>query len=323
MTTPAPAAPPGAPNVVPAPESRYKDFPPGWGHLLVPTSSRAAALAGLALYAPCRRRAVAAHRLVRTAVRVLGPAVLPGEAGLWDSGIPHDVWPDLAVEWTRSLGAFDEVAGYRRSADRAGLSVLLLRRGTPLAFLKIRERDPSALDSERRALERVNAASLREVTAPRPLAAACVKGWHYLAMTPLPPVLHRPPSGAPLEHITSELGAALAGLEGSAAVPAHWRPMHGDFTPWNLRAAGGRLFLVDWEDAGWAPPGADLVLYRAVETALGLGRPWHEAPVEAAAFWLQRVTARSPRATRDRRLASALRQELARMAGKPAPENSA
>lgn len=323
MTPRTPAGPPARPDVVPAPDARYKDFPPGWGHLLIPTSSRAAALAGLALYAPCRRRAVAAHRLARTAVRLLGPAALPGEAGAWDSGIPDDVWPELAAEWTQSLGAFDDMAGYRRSTDRAGLSVLLLRRGAPLAFLKIRERDSGGLEWERRTLERVNAAPLREVMAPRPLAAACVRGWHYLAMTPLPPVLHHPPSRAPLERITNEIGAALAGLERAAGVPAHWRPMHGDFTPWNLRAAGDRLFLVDWEDAGWAPPGADLVLYRAVQTAMDLGRPWYGASVEAAAFWLQRVTARSPRAARDRRLTIALQRELARMAGEPAPERRA
>ena len=45
--------------------------------------------------------------------------------------------------------------------------------------------------------------------------------------------------------------------------------MHGDFTPWNLRSSRTRaLSLVDWEDAGWGPPDADEVLYRAVSAAL-------------------------------------------------------
>ncbi len=70
--------------------------------------------------------------------------------------------------------------------------------------------------------------------------------------------------------------------------------MHGDFTPWNLRSAGrGPLSLVDWEDAGWGPPHADEVLYRAVSAALGGGQPVGEVPAgEAADFWIDRVGAR-------------------------------
>jgi aminoglycoside phosphotransferase (APT) family kinase protein len=70
--------------------------------------------------------------------------------------------------------------------------------------------------------------------------------------------------------------------------------MHGDFTPWNLRSSpGGQLTLVDWEEAGWGPPGADEVLYRAVSGALtrrpvtGLG-----GAVEAVDFWTERVADR-------------------------------
>ncbi len=77
-------------------------------------------------------------------------------------------------------------------------------------------------------------------------------------------------------------------------MPGHWRPMHGDFTPWNLRASGGgQLTLVDWEDAGWGPPRADEVLYRAVSGALtrrpviGLG-----GAAEAVGFWAERVADR-------------------------------
>ncbi len=31
---------------------QYKDFPPGWGHIKVPLSSRRAAIAALGLYSP-------------------------------------------------------------------------------------------------------------------------------------------------------------------------------------------------------------------------------------------------------------------------------
>ena len=59
-------------------------------------------------------------------------------------------------------------------------------------------------------------------------------------------------------------------LPRSDDIPAHWRTMHGDFVPWNLREdAGGRLWLLDWEDAGWGPPLADFVRYAVAYHALG------------------------------------------------------
>ena len=34
-------------------------------------------------------------------------------------------------------------------------------------------------------------------------------------------------------------------------IPPHWRPIHGDYVPWNLREDDrGQLWLLDWEDAG-------------------------------------------------------------------------
>ena len=42
----------------------------------------------------------------------------------------------------------------------------------------------------------------------------------------------------------------------------HWRASHGDFSPWNLRRHGRRMFLFDWEDARWAPAGTDELFFR-------------------------------------------------------------
>lgn len=111
--------------------------------------------------------------------------------------------------------------------------------------------------------------------------------------------------------------------------------MHGDFTPWNLRRlANGDLALLDWEGAGWGPPGADEVLYRAAATAV-LGAPpvRVEAP-EAIRFWRERLERRlsgqvggatdggpQGRGRRDRRLDLAVRQALREMeeAARPGP----
>jgi aminoglycoside phosphotransferase (APT) family kinase protein len=68
--------------------------------------------------------------------------------------------------------------------------------------------------------------------------------------------------------------------------------MHGDFTPWNLRQmTDGALSLVDWEDAAWAPPLADLVYYQAAAGALHGRIPrWTAEHDEARSFWSNRLS---------------------------------
>jgi aminoglycoside phosphotransferase (APT) family kinase protein len=95
--------------------------------------------------------------------------------------------------------------------------------------------------------------------------------------------------------------------------------MHGDFVPWNLREApGGELWLLDWEDAGWAPPSADLLRYAVafhsikerrsdsiVRSVRGsLPRISSEAIAEAASFWTVH-----PNLQRPARIASASRRQ--------------
>ena len=80
------------------------------------------------------------------------------------------------------------------------------------------------------------------------------------------------------------------------ATSTHWEPMHGDFTPWNLRTKRNQsLFLIDWEDAGWAPPGADEVYYRVVERVLGKAAVVPRLD-EPRAFWIERLHKRHQRA---------------------------
>jgi aminoglycoside phosphotransferase (APT) family kinase protein len=77
--------------------------------------------------------------------------------------------------------------------------------------------------------------------------------------------------------------------------------VHGDFVPWNLREdSRGQLWLLDWEDAGWGPPFADLVRYIVAYHSLGWTPPARIAAVvaqtvgpeslpalaEVASFWL-------------------------------------
>lgn len=292
---------------------RYKDFPPGWGHIMVPVSSRHAALAGLALYAPCRTRALWAQRLVWAGVRLLGPWCLPGPAVAWAPPAPDDVWEALAARWRHELGAFDDVAAYQRLGARDGAALLLLRGGTPVAFLKLRRGSAPALDAERRAVQTVSDYRPRSFDVPAPLAAGALGEWSYLAVSALPPRLHRPPAAPPLDAVLGEVEAALHGLPRPAGTPAHWRPMHGDFTPWNLRELDGRLVLLDWEDAAWAPPGADAVLYEASDAALHGRRAASSEQREAIRFWEERVGRRPPNTARHDRLNAALLAALRQM----------
>jgi aminoglycoside phosphotransferase (APT) family kinase protein len=78
--------------------------------------------------------------------------------------------------------------------------------------------------------------------------------------------------------------------------------MHGDLVPWNLREDGrGQLWLLDWEDAGWGPPFADLVRFIVAYSSLNWRSPTliaarvrsvlatepADALDEVARFWMQ------------------------------------
>jgi len=91
--------------------------------------------------------------------------------------------------------------------------------------------------------------------------------------------------------ISRDIGEALADYLPNIAVDPSWRPMHGDLSPWNLRRRRG-LFLVDWEDAGWGPPGADEVYFEAAATVVcgrAARRDWSPAAVD---FWINALTER-------------------------------
>ena len=294
----------------------FKRYPPGRGELLVPMTDRRDALAALALIPVCRASAVLAQNAARGLVRLLGPRALPGGAVSWVPAVPAAAWSALESRWRASLGPWDACAVLGRAqSDREGAALLLLADGMPSAFVKLR-RDGEAVTRERAALEAVGRASPRNFGAPTVMDAGEEGGWTWLATSALPPRLHRMPARPPVETIAAEIDSALSPLPRPAGTPAEWRPMHGDFTPWNLRSLDGALWLLDWEEAGWGPPGADRVLYRAAEATLssreGIRRDPRDAP--AAAFWRRRIAARAG-ARRDRRLATRLDAALAAMGG--------
>jgi len=213
------------------------------------------------------------------------------------------------------LGPFDEVAGYRRTlSSRVGFAALLLWRGAPLAFVKLRPEGDAghASNVEELALRMIEASWPRSFSAPRLLAAGVVGPWRYFCTSALPSRLHRAPSSPPLSEITAEIQAGLAALPRPTGTPSHWQGMHGDFTPWNLRQSGPRMFLVDWEHAGWGPPNADEIGYRLAAALIGVSTgamPWSPTPndLEAIRFWAAQASGWTGSRRDDQYVARALR----------------
>ncbi len=291
---------------------RYKRFPPVQGHLRIPASSRRAALAGLSMYTPCKPLGVCIHRAAWAIVWLFGPRALPGHKQSWFPPLEQALWSELVARWRKALGPFDTAAIYQRlQVHRSGVMLLLIQRGRPIAFVKLMMGDSSALSIEAHTLTAVSKFRPRSFFVPEPLLLEEVSGLHYLSTAPLPPRPHRVPRHPPLRLIVEEIEAALADVARSPEIPAHWRPMHGDFTPWNLRQLfDDSLVLIDWEEAGWGPPGADEVLYRAAAAALRREPASSSDAYEAIAFWEARVRDRLTRGERDQRLARSLLKSL-------------
>lgn len=270
----------------------YKRFVPRRGAVLVPMSDRASALEALGLFTPVKWQARFAGWAARGVVRLLGPRVLPGRAFEWHCPIPPEIWEQLTTEWTGYWGPTDTIAVYERTfVSWPGLGLLFMRRGAPIAFVKVRQTDTELLQNEARAIELVWSHQPSSFKAVKPLAYGQVGSWHYLAMSPLPRGSHTVPGNTFLDPVIEDIHIALQDFPREPGLASHWEPMHGDLTPWNLRrVAGDQLVLIDWECAGWGPPDADRVLF-AMTTAVATGRRAERIDAtEAVEFWRARIS---------------------------------
>jgi hypothetical protein len=191
--------------------------------------------------------------------------------------------------------------------------VLLLRRDRPVAFVKVLAGTGRG-DITWNALEAIAKDPIRDCRVPTPLARGTHAGWTWMATGAIPWLPHRPAHHAPIARITADINERLRPLLDPAGVPAHWEPMHGDLAPWNLRRIGPRAtWLLDWDDAGWGPPGADAVYYAATTSLVRGNRPTPgSADDETVQFWLERVRRRLE-AGIDRTYNRALVAHLSRM----------
>jgi hypothetical protein len=260
---------------------------------------------------------VFAHRVAWISTALFGPGVLPGRPRPWECPIESWVWSGLLEAWTRVVGAFDTFAVYERSpGPRSGLALLLIKDGQPIGFAKVRRHEPESLLNEATALKLVWASRPQSFVVSEPLDAGRISEWHYLLVTPSQSRLHRMPRDLPLKNILEDVQAGLEDLSRPADVPRHWVPKHGDLSVWNLREAvfGATLpVLMDWEYAGWGPPGADEMWYRASFAAVTGVAPSTSTNEEAILYWEEWVRSWSTVHRKDARGVSSLLGALASM----------
>ena len=257
------------------------------------------------MHSPCKTSKVWAQRALYAAVRVFGPAVIPGDRAPWTDVIDESLWRELSNEWEPLIGDIDAAALYTRpQSERHGWSALLFRRGIAIAFARV-DPDWTRIRSEFEVLNLVHAAKPRTFQVVRPIGAGQAGSRSWMLSTsvpnyPLGAVRKRATRSRVATEISEILSVRLPRPDG---VPAHWTPAHGDFSPWNTRTQlSGVVRVIDWEDAGYAPPGLD-DLYGDVTAFATFGGERPRPTIPETRAWLrqrlERRVSEQPSASRD------------------------
>lgn len=270
-------------------------FPPRWRTAVVPLGPPRATALATTLYTASRPLPWVAQNVLWALTRVGGARALPGEREDWDVPLDPATAETLMRDWSRLIGrAPDGVALYRRLQASRAVLTLLLCAGRDSLLVRVR-RDVGALLLERRISE-LAAGSLGALRVPTLAGHGEVDGWHWSAFRAIATRPHRPVYHLPRGAVAEIASLVEAAVPRPAGTPADWAAAHLDVSPWNLRHAHGQTWLIDWEDAGWAPPGADVVYLAATVAAMGArrARPLAEVAAfpEAAAYWSAIVESR-------------------------------
>jgi hypothetical protein len=267
-----------------------KRFPPPRGNLLVPRDSRPATLRGIEMYSAVSRKAAYVRHVAWLLVAGGGSRLLPGRTQTW--AVPAG-WTELAQDLQRNVARFDSVVVYSKPQQhRPGFSTLLVDGERSVAFVKV-DADGEALRAEADIAQLVQGTDPASFWIAPVIGRGDAGGLHYVAYEPLEQGLHRAAAPTVALAIIPEVQKSLARLERPSNTPQHWEPAHGDFAPWNVRITrSGKTAVIDWEDAHWAPPGADAVYYLAALRAVRNDHTPMPGYDEARAYWKERVTAR-------------------------------
>jgi hypothetical protein len=208
-----------------------------------------------------------------------------------------DTFAELRHQWDVLVGGrVTGLAIYERLQPERRNLTLLVCAGKRSVLVRVRS-DRSSLERERLISGAAAARSLTTFHVPPLVGDGAAAGYHWVAYEA---IAYRPHT--PVQRAAPRIFAEISDLVQSvvarpADVPSHWSGAHGDLNPWNLRRGRRRTWLIDWEDAGWAPPDADEVYFRAVLAALRPGpvSPSASDPAhrEAARYWEKIVTERA------------------------------
>jgi hypothetical protein len=245
---------------------------------------------GTTLYTASKPAPLAAQRALWAAARIFGGRALPGTREEWRPPVPVETFAALREQISAAIGrAPDAFAVYERpQRERAGGLTLLACAGPDSLLVRART-DPAELALDRRISEAYAEQPAGTFRVPRVTGAGEAGGWHWIGYEAITTRPHAPVRRAPEGLIAEVAGLVERAVERPAGTPSHWHGGHGDLTPWNLRRSTTGTWLIDWEDAGWAPPGSDQVYFAAVVAALRRGpvRPLEIADEhrEAARRW--------------------------------------
>lgn len=286
-------------------------IPPGANLLRVPVSNRSAFVSGLSMWSATRRPARFVQQAYRLMAVSVGPRLIPGRRQRWDVPLNPEVRLDHQERWRTWFGEWDSVAAYvPAQPDRSGVCLLLIRRGRPRGFVKVRPVwDPSG---EISVISRVAGAAT--YWTPSVVGFHTIDDWTSLGMEPMSGKIHSPRLRSPLLAITEEISGRLTGaLPGPPPRPG-WQPMHGDLAPWNLRQSGPMAVAFDWEHVTYGPPGSDAVFHISASRALGYGTGSPPKGVgEAVKYWLEEIPRRFAGNERDQTMAARMLRELGRL----------
>ncbi|MGH2686228.1 MAG: hypothetical protein ACRDJP_12250 [Actinomycetota bacterium] len=287
--------------------------------LVVPTDRRVAA-AALRNHAALRSPAVHAARLGLAGAFATGAPqavfrdrlVFPGDRGAAPL-VRHlrEVLGMPGLEIAVALGP--------PAPNRKPVLQLLAPSGAPVGFAKVgwNAFTVPLVKNEAATLEGVTDARLQTLEAPRVMHHGPWRGSELLVTSPLPPDARRYGESAPALFAASEVGTGRGMTTEALGDSAYWRQLrterasraaadlrssfeaiedrfgsvemafgdwHGDWAPWNLAHARGKLWAIDWEHARrGVPVGLDVVHFRFQVEFLRRKRPIPEAADRAAA----------------------------------------
>ena len=276
------------------PDVSFVRFPPRWRTVLVPVAPLEATTLGMSMYTASKPVPILAQRAVHALALVSRGRLIPGARTRWEVPVDGEYWRDMWRQWTATVRPpITGIAVYERAQQsRSGLTLMLCA-GRDSVLIRVRP-EPLQFDLEQDVSDAADDHGPATFRVPRIVARGQAGPWHWIAHEAMATRPHLPATRVS-DQLCAEVSTVVeAVVPRPAGTPAHWRGAHGDLTPWNLRRVGRQLWLIDWEDACWAPPGADAVYFTATRAALHGERPtWRAEQVEAVRYWADVVAARS------------------------------